>query len=1322
MPGDGDVVIRIRFDVDDAGLERARRKLRAFSRDVSQLESRLKKLSGALDDANESTAGYSKATSVAAKDNDRFSESTDRLSRRLQRTNRDFDFGQKAVKGFASLMSTSLKVGLIAASIEFAAVALALSTVNGLFAVGSGLVKAYRWTMSGLSAVTAGVVVGLAAVAAAQREYNAALVAHRYSTQSAFGGGTAQAMMAMRMLTSDTQLAVFGMESLNATFAAVSKNAELTGAMTSALRGVGDFAVAAGGDIGKNITAAGTFIGLLQKEGRVTADVLTAAGEVSTEFQKAVETAQKGGMTTASELMNALSSGILSDQAGIGQALETVNMTLMGRAKAFFTQSVSMFADFGSMYLPEITRAFEQLTGIVRRLFFRMSGDIAGFGVDTFLEKFINLVDRAATGIGDLFGRYLPGANGMLEGLGHSIGQLINWFREFRTTLEGLRDGARVITDTFGPPLIQVFTGLGQSIQALDEIVVEDQDKWRSFGEALTTAVTAIQDSFNAFKEFISENLGLFEGLAGVIETIANAIGGLFRVLAGAGNLNSSLGAILGLGVLGGGAMGLSRLNETLGRSGRAGRVSGVGDFLRSRTTGGGPLGAGGAMQSVAAMTVNAASVTVMGPSAQSGTIVGGGSRATERAARRAGVPYQPTLPGFENAGGTVPVTSNTTVGGTQASRFQRFTGAMRNYAGPTGGLATAGAFVGQAGMLAAGSEPNLLTTIGLPLTLVNPTLGLATTAAGTALGSETLLGGLGSGALAGGLGGSRFGPIGIVIGTIIGGILGGIQGADAENERRRAERRTQAINNNLGNIREYGRLAGMGRSDEARTKIAQELYMNPYGTPEEIFKVADRLFGNLDNNVGRLEQATGKSSAEIVELADSMGVDLTDRVYELGEALELLGLKVPATIEELNSTLRDKTLKAWTDTLNPILEEEAAKNTLNAASERVRQSGGMLNREDSANYLMDSVGALTQMHQDPIMVAEKMIGLYGTQEAPGRAFQEGQALYGIDMGPEFWSQLQAGLSANLSTISQNTGQVLAGFAASIPGLTEGIDAGAVNSALQALAAQDPTAMLNVARELNALATDSAFKDSLTGIDPTQATAAVFAELERRGLSAPVGTGAPPAQATPSTSAESLGMSEEDFGRIKGALTQGIVDGAAQLPKLELASNSVYIRNASAVEAAVKRGLGGGDTTTSRLASTMTRHGMYDSMFAGKRTVTSSLRNYNLGSLGSDHATGNAYDLVGQNLVGYASMVNRTGGFAEFHGSGSDRHLHVVPGMPMGDAVAPAPMPVVATGGGPVSNSYNFQIYAAEGQDPNAIANAVMAKIDARDRDARERA
>lgn len=126
-----------------------------------------------------------------------------------------------------------------------------------------------------------------------------------------------------------------------------------------------------------------------------------------------------------------------------------------------------------------------------------------------------------------------------------------------------------------------------------------------------------------------------------------------------------------------------------------------------------------------------------------------------------------------------------------------------------------------------------------------------------------------------------------------------------------------------------------------------------------------------------------------------------------------------------------------------------------------------------------------------------------------------------------------------------------------------------------------------------------------------------------------------------------------------------------------------------------------GDTSTSRLARTMGKHMAFNSQISGSRTVTSALRGTNLGSGMSDHKFGNAYDLTGDNLGQYSSLVNGSGGFAEFHGAAGGRHLHVVP--PSGDTASPA---MVSSGTGSTTNNYNISV-----QGGTASADEVAQKV-----------
>lgn len=89
-----------------------------------------------------------------------------------------------------------------------------------------------------------------------------------------------------------------------------------------------------------------------------------------------------------------------------------------------------------------------------------------------------------------------------------------------------------------------------------------------------------------------------------------------------------------------------------------------------------------------------------------------------------------------------------------------------------------------------------------------------------------------------------------------------------------------------------------------------------------------------------------------------------------------------------------------------------------------------------------------------------------------------------------------------------------------------------------------------------------------------------------------------------------------------------------------------------------------GDTATPRSRGLggplAAAHAVYSSGLAGRQHVTSGLRFHDLGSPGSDHARGRAMDIAGPNLPAYAQRVRGAGGYAAFHGSGPDRHLHAV--------------------------------------------------------------
>ena len=124
---------------------------------------------------------------------------------------------------------------------------------------------------------------------------------------------------------------------------------------------------------------------------------------------------------------------------------------------------------------------------------------------------------------------------------------------------------------------------------------------------------------------------------------------------------------------------------------------------------------------------------------------------------------------------------------------------------------------------------------------------------------------------------------------------------------------------------------------------------------------------------------------------------------------------------------------------------------------------------------------------------------------------------------------------------------------------------------------------------------------------------------------------------------------------------------------------------------------------------------MLNGQLPGTRTITSGYRNYALGSIRSDHVMGRALDVVGSNLVGLQSLTQAAGGFAEYHGSGQGRHLHMVPNAP-GDTSSPA--------GGGATSTYNYTINVEGGPNahPQEVARLVMQEIERTSRNRRERA
>lgn len=1353
------VVIRIDINADTRGIDRVRRKLRELAAEAEVLDRRMSRLNGSLDDNADAVNRVSLSHDRAAKSLNTHSKSTDAFDRRLKGSRRQLDLGQKTASAFAKVISTSLKFALIGASIEMVALGVAVSTVNGLFAVGQGTIKLYRFAMAGVAYAAAAVTAAVATAAAAQREYNAAIVAYRYKSLPALGSGTAQAMSALRMLATDQQLATFGMQNLNAAFAAVSKNAEFSPMLRNALRGIGDFAVVSG-DMGKGLTAAANFIGLLQKSGKLTEEVLSAAAEVGPEFQKSIEEAQKRGLTSADALMRAMASGELAKGAGLEGALQGVNDTLMGQLKAFLTEMMGRFADIGQTFLPSVKKTLYELSSIFRVALNRISADLGMFGSGKLMDDIVKVTAKLTDLFVTLFEKYLPQSEGMLGKLGGFFSGIGDIFMKIRQFLEPMREGAKVITDTFGPVVLNILKGFGDSMGLIARLAVENQDAFQEFGNALTNVFDTVQRFFNDFKKTFVASMPFLTNLMNVFST---AVGGVLTVLEKLFNLvgdgpQAGLLAVL----LGGGAMvGLSQLKDYgLGKNRNRG---GMGDWLSGasqRIMSGNVIRDGGGLQTVGTMMVSAGSVIVNG-AIQGGMPNGKGGRTGP-----GGTGTYPPGVILGPDGNPLPP-SGKPVPGAQGGTGGRG-GAIRSR---LGNLST-GTKV--AGSLAAGIALSSLTgnLISNPMDATDPLNGL--------------LNGIQTGATLGALGGPKGMAIGALIGAVTGPVAGRVNQADLapgmdplkdpfiqsmavptqggalwvaevaayfrdrserDNSRKAARESGQRMGSSIGatlfaeggdagrraltsvneTVNTIIRLGEDFNGDSLQDRIdeAQRLLENGAITQEAYAALADAHHGTYINalmeerdvinefatnaigeytrNIESLRKTTGMSEKEISELASSMGVDLSDASITLADAVTKLGLAMDMTTEQLAASMR----KISFEVIENIFTKERRKYETNAvvnqAAEELR--GGGTTREARVKFLETLTTQANNMFpDDPFKALQFVIDQVGIG---GRQFSaEGGPLQGLE--GEFGDMQPMLTQAEQDLRARGIGAFGSQFGANMQAQGIQIDRNQLISTLSALPLDQ---LMPAITELNNLAAKLK-TDGLTGQDAQPLVSAAMDYLGFRDVGLEVTDAA-------DRMAQNVQSAMSEGARQMRETLKGAIDATPpwwnQAPPWW---NSMPGVLSGGSDTNTPRAFG--DSLTSRLGRTMSRHGFFDSQLRGKRTVTSSWRNWGLGSINSDHVTGNAYDLTGQNLGAYASMVNRMGGFAEFHGAGGERHLHVVPGQtPVGDAMSPVSTPSPVAVGGP---NFQITINTQPGQDTQAIAAEVMAKIEAKERSNRERA
>ncbi len=1305
---------------------------------------------------------------LATTNTNKLSGSFGQLNQRIKQWNKQHPLLSKGLSMLIGMFDKLGKLTVKLGTIGFAVILASLSALTGAFALGNLAVKAYRVSMAALAGVAAAATAAIAAFAAAQRELVAATNAYTNKSAPALGSAFNQSRAALRNLQTDAQLATAGMQALNATFAAVSKNASFDAKATKALRALDDFA-SAGGDRGKNLAAAGEFYGLLAKgigEGKLglTAEIEAAGKAISPAFEKGLkEFKKKSGKKDLKSLQQSILTGELAQLGGVAGQAQAVNDTLISILKGYFTRLQTLFADLGQPLLKPLKEAADKLFKILRDTFLRIAPDIEAFGKGTLLDGLVTAFEKLSNFVVLLFRKYLPQTKGMLQGIGM-------WWKKFVTgwnivveKLQGAVQAGREVNRIFGPVLLNVFKRLGDMFSNTQKLIGENEDRFQSLANALNNVLQLASNIYTWFTEALVQAAPAIEVITSATLRLVDAMGMLLegvqaiaRVLipGGGGNALGGL-AQIGLLLFGGGML------KQLSKGGFAG---GIGNAARNTGIGKVATGVGTVVSGGAGVIGRGAGRIKTGLTGGGGTGTGGiGSTVSGAIGRGKGRVVTPFTTGYgrgrASGGGVLSSTGRGIKGSYKSATRGGISGkSLRGgKLGFGGGMATnigsALAINALGNVMDPSAQPGMqlgATVAGFagPLAGLGVGLGKAAWDSKTAGGGALL--GAGSGAAIGAMVG---GPVGAVIGAAIGGVAGAVKGMmnKISNEKKAARAAAGEVvtgykNEVLAGMLEgtggtaLGRVSGKlgseikllkqfkGMSDVQKKMKADQMLASGQITKSEYDNITrkqlDTYTGELEkqgkvlkdaargpiktynNRMGELTKMTGKSQQELHDLSMTMGVNLYDDTLDLATAMEKLGLAVDLTVEGIIGASRDLSVKAL-GVFDEVINRAEATSIIDEAAETLRQLGGGAGQADFATFYRTLFEQLTILNPNAsqfelIDMFKKQVGTGGTAYARGTGPLGGLGATAAATGSTQLADkfVRENLASQQGLLADQVVTALAGSNLSV-NRADLITKFRGMSSEQLMTLQDRVASGDFA----------AFTDKSKNTAASQAERAL-------GLGVDV-------VAMAKTLPEQLSLEAEN---LRQELVNGITEGFKNTPEWFKTPPEWFNKEsfeALAGDTSSPRGGRIGDTSTSRtLGRTMSRHGYFNSMITGKRNVTSAYRTWGLGSSNSDHVTGRAYDLTGQNLGMYQSAVRASGGFAEFHGLNGDRHLHVVPGQtPVGDMATPrmsgssVSMPSVASS----SDNVTINVYGATGQDEGVIAQKVITLLEKRQRSVRER-
>jgi|DEB0MinimDraft_6_1074348.scaffolds.fasta_scaffold00026_4 hypothetical protein len=561
MPVQDSVVIKVDVDVDGMGeltvleerFDRLEKKSKKFSKRISESTKKINETSDSLDRTNKNLDAHDKRMNRVNHSHRRFARTLNRVTAPLKK-----------------FMMTLSKLSFVALIGQIGLFTVGLLAAKLALITGRAAVQVYQVALKGLSVAAAGVATAVSVAAAALRQFNEAMLIPSVGGGMTRRGAQNSALLSRSLGSRTTGL--LGGEATTALLAGLAK----AGVSPTASGGIARQLVNLTGGDAAAVQAIAKAIG--SKDSAELRSALSgAAGFRSGSLQEGLSTNQ---------LLAALSSGsiVSENYRGVGAGLAG---TFIGTAKTEFSGMKNMFADMGQPLLNPFRDAMMDMARIIRENFVGMSLLIQRFGADSFAPTLVTLVEKTIDFIRSNIFDHLEN----IEQMGESF---VGFFRSVRDFFRGI--GAFLVQfEPAADVVIEMFRAMGATgggrglFRSFSDLVVKNAEAFQTFGASIGNVFGAIFDLLKAGQSGFFGKLDLFsdimnrvasdfipaigkflEALMPILEQLPNAVSGLAAVLNDivapvVGHLARVIGALMGIGKIGGAAGGLGLLGLFLG-------------------------------------------------------------------------------------------------------------------------------------------------------------------------------------------------------------------------------------------------------------------------------------------------------------------------------------------------------------------------------------------------------------------------------------------------------------------------------------------------------------------------------------------------------------------------------------------------------------------------------------------------------------------------------------------------------------------------------------------------------------------------------------